>query len=104
MGPIVLFETSGVRLIEYLRYRDSTVVYDKYLFLSFYFVFIVVLPPNVVVEDRCALGTPIVPCRKNPCFQATCRGYANAKCRVNLCGTCKAVFYVGGRRVSCGMF
>ena len=25
MGPIVLFETSRVRLIEYSRYRDSTV-------------------------------------------------------------------------------
>ena len=28
MGPNVLFETSRVRLIEYSRYRDSTVYTD----------------------------------------------------------------------------
>ena len=31
MGPIVLFETSRVRLIEYSRYRDSTVYENQAL-------------------------------------------------------------------------
>ena len=38
MGPIVLFETSRVRLVEYSRYRDSTVylIYKKcYMYLKY---------------------------------------------------------------------
>ena len=33
MGPIVLFETSRVRLIEYSRYQDSIIVVFCYLFI-----------------------------------------------------------------------
>lgn len=56
------------------------------------------------VEDRCGPGVPLVGCKGNPCLDAQCRGYSNAECRVNLCGTCKAVFYVNNQQVFCGTF
>ena len=56
---------------------------------------------QVRYEKDCEAGTPVATCPRNLCEDTTCDGYASAECRLNICGTCRPVFYVNGVRVYC---
>ena len=52
--------------------------------------------------QTCREGVEVVMCPQNPCRRARCDNHPTAECRVNVCGTCSADFYVNGRLVDCG--
>lgn len=54
-------------------------------------------------QPECPVGVPIVACRTDPCKQASCSAYPNAKCVANFCGSCNAEFYLTSRKVDCSI-
>ncbi|XP_078582340.1 kielin/chordin-like protein isoform X1 [Branchiostoma floridae x Branchiostoma japonicum] len=51
--------------------------------------------------SACPCDTEYVICRRNPCAGLTCPAFPQAECRVDFCGTCTAVWFVGNRIVNC---
>eukprot|EP00058_Branchiostoma_floridae_P014451 XP_002599939.1 hypothetical protein BRAFLDRAFT_74063 [Branchiostoma floridae] len=51
--------------------------------------------------SACPCDTEYVICRRNPCAGLTCAAFPQADCRVDFCGTCTAVWFVGNRIVNC---
>lgn len=43
----------------------------------------------------CPVGQPPVQCKTNPCLNAKCEQFPQAKCRPDYCGGCRAKFYFG---------
>ena len=49
----------------------------------------------------CLEGSYPAVCHVNPCLDTTCVLHPNARCHINMCGTCSAEFFLDGRRVNC---
>ncbi|XP_076799666.1 uncharacterized protein LOC143444348 isoform X2 [Clavelina lepadiformis] len=49
----------------------------------------------------CLEGSYPATCHINPCYNANCPLHPNARCHINMCGTCTAEFFLNGRRVNC---
>uniref|UniRef100_A0A7M5VFX9 Papilin n=1 Tax=Clytia hemisphaerica TaxID=252671 RepID=A0A7M5VFX9_9CNID len=56
---------------------------------------------ETIIEDGCGPKSPFAPCNRDFCEEAQCPNHPLAECRLNICGTCKAVFYVNDREVDC---
>ncbi|XP_002738006.1 uncharacterized protein LOC100376483 [Saccoglossus kowalevskii] len=55
------------------------------------------------VPDECVNGESPVDCDSNPCDEATCPAYPDAKCSLNNCGGCFAFFFdTYGAILDCG--
>ena len=74
----------------------------KYLLqLMFIWTFFSTTYSAVRYETSCEPGTVLATCPRNLCDHATCDGYAEAECRLNVCGTCRPVFFVNDVQVYC---
>jgi hypothetical protein len=49
----------------------------------------------------CVCKEEIATCQENPCLDATCTAFPEAKCYINFCGRCTAKWIMEGREVDC---
>ncbi|CAF0848071.1 unnamed protein product [Rotaria sordida] len=60
-------------------------------------------PANCTKSSSCPPGQSKVQCFVDPCQEATCPAYPDAKCISNYCGGCKAEWFTSsGEQVQCG--
>ena len=69
--------------------------------INVFYFFIFPALGETIIEDGCGPKSPFAPCDRDFCEDAQCPNYPLAECRLNICGTCKAVFYVNEREVDC---
>ena len=53
-------------------------------------------------EGPCPPGIPQVRCISNPCDNARCRAYPDARCEGYFCGGCYTKWFDRNREVDCG--
>lgn len=70
-------------------------------FLAFTLLHLEAINNEVEFIDECPRNLPIVGCERNLCDLTECPLNPDAKCKLSLCGECRAVYFVNEEQVKC---